>query len=146
MTNTRMSVDEREAFLANVYIGVLSIPCKEGAAPLTEPVWYDYEPGGEVWLITGSQSLKGQIGSKSYCQSNCRKCWIQLNGIGRNRITRCPHDSDNRKRSRRDNVRHEERSRFRRTHCRCPSQSAAGRRRRRVRFDSATGAHRYRLS
>ena len=66
MTNTRMSVDEREAFLANVYIGVLSIPCKEGAAPLTVPVWYDYEPGGEVWLITGSQSLKGQIGSKSY--------------------------------------------------------------------------------
>jgi len=27
--------------------------------------------------------------------------------------------SDNRKRSRRDNVWHEERSRFRRTHCRC---------------------------
>ena len=59
MTNTRMSVDEREAFLANVYIRVLSIPRKEGAAPLTVPVWYDYEPGGEVWLITGSQSLKG---------------------------------------------------------------------------------------
>jgi len=146
MTNTRMSVDEREAFLANVYIGVLSIPRKEGATPLTVPVWYDYEPGGEVWLITGGQSLKGQIGPKSYCRSNCRKCWIQLNGIGRNRITRCPHDSDNRKRSRRDNVRHEERSRFRRTHCRCPSLSVAGRRRRRVRFDSATGAHRYHLS
>ena len=38
MTNTRMSVDEREAFLANVYIGVLSIPRKEGATPLTVPM------------------------------------------------------------------------------------------------------------
>jgi len=71
-----------------------------------------------------------------------KKCRLQLDGIGRNRITSCPHGSDNRKRSRRDNVPHEERSRFRHTHCRCPSLSAAGRRHRQVRFDSATDAHR----
>jgi len=30
--------------------------------------------------------MESQSGSKSYCQSNCRKCWIWLDGIGRNRI------------------------------------------------------------
>ena len=61
MADTRMSVEERESFLADVHIGVLSIPRKERAAPLTVPVWYDYEPGGEAWLITGQQSLKGRL-------------------------------------------------------------------------------------
>ena len=61
MADSRMSVEERESFLADVHIGVLSIPRKERAAPLTVPVWYDYEPGGEAWLITGQQSLKGRL-------------------------------------------------------------------------------------
>ena len=61
MADTRMSVEERESFLADVHIGVLSIPRKERAAPLTVPVWYDYEPGGEAWLITGQQSLNGRL-------------------------------------------------------------------------------------
>ena len=61
MDNTRMSVVERETFLADVHVGVLSVPRKEGSAPLTVPVWHEYSPGGEVWLITGQQSLKGQL-------------------------------------------------------------------------------------
>jgi len=61
MADTRMSVEERESFLADVHVGVLSVPRKEGAAPLTVPVWYDYSPGDEVWLITGQESLKGQL-------------------------------------------------------------------------------------
>ena len=61
MEDTRMDVEERKTFLADVHVGVLSIPRKEGSAPLTVPVWYDYSPGGEVWLITGQLSLKGQL-------------------------------------------------------------------------------------
>ena len=61
MENTRMSREEREMFLEDVHVGVLSIPRKEGSAPLTVPVWYDYSPGGEVWLITGQHSLKGKL-------------------------------------------------------------------------------------
>ena len=61
MVDTRMSVVERETFLADIHVGVLSVPRREGSAPLTVPVWYDYSPGSEVWLITGQQSLKGQL-------------------------------------------------------------------------------------
>jgi nitroimidazol reductase NimA-like FMN-containing flavoprotein (pyridoxamine 5'-phosphate oxidase superfamily) len=52
-----MSVQERETFLADIHVGVLSIPRKEGKAPLTVPIWYDYQPGGEVWLIMGREYL-----------------------------------------------------------------------------------------
>lgn len=57
--STKMSVEEREAFLADVRIGVLSI-ADEGRGPLTAPVWYGYEPGGDVWLLTGANSMKGK--------------------------------------------------------------------------------------
>ena len=29
--------------------------------PLTVPIWYDYEPGGEIWFITGAGSRKGLL-------------------------------------------------------------------------------------
>ncbi len=50
-----MSADEREKFLAESRVGVLSIG-RDGKAPLAVPVWYDYEPGGEVliWMQRGS--------------------------------------------------------------------------------------------
>ncbi|MFE3172247.1 pyridoxamine 5'-phosphate oxidase family protein [Amycolatopsis sp. NPDC059090] len=50
-----MTVDEREKFLAEKRVGVLSIG-RDGAAPLAVPVWYDYEPGGEllIWMDRGS--------------------------------------------------------------------------------------------
>ena len=59
MADTRMNQDEREAFLADLHVGVLSIP-RDGRAPLTAPVWYDYTPGGELWFLTGPNSLKGK--------------------------------------------------------------------------------------
>jgi uncharacterized protein len=57
---TRMTQDEKQAFLAAPHIGVLSIP-REGAAPLSAPVWYDYEPGGELRVITMGSSRKGKL-------------------------------------------------------------------------------------
>jgi hypothetical protein len=41
-------------------VGVLSIA--DGArGPLTVPVWYGYEPGGEVWFVTDRDSRKGKL-------------------------------------------------------------------------------------
>ena len=55
-----MSRDEREAFLSGVHVGVLSIH-EEGRGPLTAPVWYAYEPGGEVQIVTERDSRKGKL-------------------------------------------------------------------------------------
>jgi PPOX class probable F420-dependent enzyme len=54
-----MSVAEREQFLAGVHVGVLSVAEGEGRGPLTAPVWYDYQPGGLVSVITARDSRKG---------------------------------------------------------------------------------------
>src|SRR5678816_4775383 len=51
---------EREAFLAGVHVGIISI-AEEGRGPLTVPIWYAYEPGGELRVITGRNSLKGRL-------------------------------------------------------------------------------------
>jgi hypothetical protein len=55
-----MTKDERQAFLAGVHVGILSIP-RDGAAPLTCPIWYSYEPGGEIVLVTDPRSRKAQL-------------------------------------------------------------------------------------
>jgi PPOX class probable F420-dependent enzyme len=52
-----MSRAEREAFLAETHVAVLSV-AEEGRAPLTIPVWYDYEPGGDIRIVTGPSSRK----------------------------------------------------------------------------------------
>ena len=59
MAETTMNRTEREAFLAGLHVGVLAIPT--GGAPLTAPIWYDYEPGGDIWLLTGPESRKGRL-------------------------------------------------------------------------------------
>ena len=60
MSDTRMSQEEREAFLADLHVGVLSIP-REGRAPLAAPIWYGYEPGGDIVVVIGPDSLKGRL-------------------------------------------------------------------------------------
>jgi nitroimidazol reductase NimA-like FMN-containing flavoprotein (pyridoxamine 5'-phosphate oxidase superfamily) len=58
--STIMSREEREAFLADVRVGILSIN-QEGRGPLTVPVWYGYEPGGDVQVVTERASRKGEL-------------------------------------------------------------------------------------
>lgn len=53
-----MSAAEREAFLAGPHVGILSVADDAGRAPLAMPVWYAYEPGGEITFITGRDSRK----------------------------------------------------------------------------------------
>jgi nitroimidazol reductase NimA-like FMN-containing flavoprotein (pyridoxamine 5'-phosphate oxidase superfamily) len=57
LTMTKM---EREAFLADVHVGISSI-AEEGQGPLTVPIWYAYAPGGELRLLTGRNSRKGRL-------------------------------------------------------------------------------------
>jgi PPOX class probable F420-dependent enzyme len=53
-----MSREEREEFLAEVHVGVLSVASDDGGAPLAVPVWYAYRPGGTVNVITGRHARK----------------------------------------------------------------------------------------
>jgi nitroimidazol reductase NimA-like FMN-containing flavoprotein (pyridoxamine 5'-phosphate oxidase superfamily) len=55
-----MSVEEREAFLADLHVGVVSVS-QPGRGPLTVPVWYGYTPGGMVSVITGASSRKAKL-------------------------------------------------------------------------------------
>lgn len=56
----QMTRAEREAFLADVHVGVLSLP-EPGRGPLTVPIWYAYDPGGELRIVTGRDSRKGRL-------------------------------------------------------------------------------------
>src|SRR5262245_44424319 len=51
---------EREKFLADLHVGIISIP-EEGRGPLTVPIWYSYEPGGELRVVTGTTSRKAEL-------------------------------------------------------------------------------------
>jgi nitroimidazol reductase NimA-like FMN-containing flavoprotein (pyridoxamine 5'-phosphate oxidase superfamily) len=55
-----MTKQERETFLADLHVGIISIP-EEGRGPLTVPIWYSYEPGGELRVVTGRTSRKAQL-------------------------------------------------------------------------------------
>lgn len=60
MSEFRMSKDQREAFLADVHVGILAVERGDGP-PLAAPVWYRYRAGGDVELMTEDESLKGRL-------------------------------------------------------------------------------------
>jgi PPOX class probable F420-dependent enzyme len=53
-----MSRAEREEFLAALHVGVIAVTVDD--RPLAVPIWYDYTPGGDVWIITAPTSIKGR--------------------------------------------------------------------------------------
>jgi len=53
-----MTREEREQFLGGVHVGVLSVASVDGRGPLAVPVWYSYQPGGTVNVITGGSTRK----------------------------------------------------------------------------------------
>jgi nitroimidazol reductase NimA-like FMN-containing flavoprotein (pyridoxamine 5'-phosphate oxidase superfamily) len=55
-----MTKQERETFLADVHIGMISI-AEEGRGPLTVPIWYAYDAGGDLRIMTGRESRKGRL-------------------------------------------------------------------------------------
>lgn len=55
-----MTPEDREAYLAGVHVGIVSVA--DGSnGPLAVPIWYDYEPGGDVIFITGRDTRKGRL-------------------------------------------------------------------------------------
>jgi PPOX class probable F420-dependent enzyme len=66
-----MSSAEREAFLAEVHVGVVAVTAGPGRGPLVTPVWYSYQPGGVVRITTGGSSNKARaiaaVGRFSLC-------------------------------------------------------------------------------
>ena len=57
---TKMTQDEKEAYLSEVRIGVLAIN-DAWSGPLTAPLWYDYRPGWEIFMIVAADSRKGKL-------------------------------------------------------------------------------------
>ncbi|MFD3438804.1 pyridoxamine 5'-phosphate oxidase family protein [Streptomyces sp. NPDC058685] len=56
-----LSREEREQFLAEPHVAALAVDEGEkGRAPLTVPIWYQYAPGGDIWIMTGRDSRKGR--------------------------------------------------------------------------------------
>lgn len=60
MSALSMTREEREAFLADVHVGVIGISAGD-RSPLTVPIWYLYEPGGLLTIRTGEASEKGRL-------------------------------------------------------------------------------------
>ncbi|MEV5435110.1 pyridoxamine 5'-phosphate oxidase family protein [Streptomyces sp. NPDC052682] len=56
-----LSRAEREKFLAEPHIAALAVDAGPGRAPLTVPIWYQYEPGGDLWIMTGADSRKNRL-------------------------------------------------------------------------------------
>jgi PPOX class probable F420-dependent enzyme len=69
MGQLTMSKAEREAFLADVRVGVLAV--NGDRVPSLTPIWYSYEPGGDVLINTASDSPKTSLlraaGEASLC-------------------------------------------------------------------------------
>jgi len=65
-----MTPAERETFLADLHVGVVSVTA-EGRAPLVMPIWYSYEPGGAVSFITGRTSRKAVLIEREQRLSLC---------------------------------------------------------------------------
>ncbi|NJM07099.1 pyridoxamine 5'-phosphate oxidase [Candidatus Gracilibacteria bacterium] len=56
----RMTQAEREHFLADMRVGIISIT-DEGRGPLAVPVWYGYEPGGTIAVWMSKTSRKADL-------------------------------------------------------------------------------------
>ena len=55
-----MSAAEREEFLAGVHVGVPSAAVGKTGQTLAVPVWYSYQPGGLLTVLTGIRA--GPVG------------------------------------------------------------------------------------
>ena len=91
-----MSREERERFLAGVHVGVLSVASAGGGGPLAVPVWYAYEPGGTVNVITGDGTRKAAAiraaGRFSLCAQDERPPYKYVTVEGPVTIEEASHD------------------------------------------------------
>lgn len=53
-----LSPQERQEFLAQPHVAAFAVAAGTGRGPLTVPIWYQYSPGGDIWILTGPESQK----------------------------------------------------------------------------------------
>src|SRR5262249_3516762 len=56
-----LSKADREVFLSQPHIAALSVNAGDDRGPRTVPIWYQYAPGGEPWILTGANSRKARL-------------------------------------------------------------------------------------
>ncbi|BBZ00122.1 pyridoxamine 5'-phosphate oxidase family protein [Mycolicibacterium fallax] len=56
-----LSRADREQFLAEPHIAALSVSAGAARGPLSVPMWYQYAPGGQPWVLTGKGSRKHRL-------------------------------------------------------------------------------------
>jgi len=61
MADSSLSVPDRESFLAEPHVAALSVSAGPGRGPFTMPIWYQYAPGGEAWVLTEARSRKARL-------------------------------------------------------------------------------------
>ena len=61
MTDSSLSIRDREAFLAQPHVAALSVSAGSGRGPLTVPIWFQYTPGGHAWVLTEAASRKARL-------------------------------------------------------------------------------------
>jgi hypothetical protein len=61
MADSSLAIRDREDFLAEPHIAALSVSAGPDRGPLTVPIWYQYTPGGEAWVLTEVLSRKARL-------------------------------------------------------------------------------------
>jgi len=61
MSDSSLSVRDRESFLAEPHVAALSVCGGPDRGPLTLPIWYQYAPRGEAWILTEAESRKARL-------------------------------------------------------------------------------------
>jgi hypothetical protein len=56
-----LSVRDREFFLAEPHVAALSVSDGQSRGPFILPIWYQYAPGGEAWVLTEAGSRKVRL-------------------------------------------------------------------------------------
>ncbi|WP_433014208.1 pyridoxamine 5'-phosphate oxidase family protein [Kribbella sp. CA-294648] len=56
----KMTEQQRQEFLADPHVAILSVAGEAGRPPISVPTFYAYEPGGEITMFTGTQRRKPQ--------------------------------------------------------------------------------------
>lgn len=56
-----LSEIECEEFLAQPHVAALSVNAGDDRGALTVPIWYQYTPGGQPWILTGAGSRKTRL-------------------------------------------------------------------------------------
>jgi len=61
MADSSLSVSDRESFLAEPHVAALSVSAGQSRGPFTVPIWYQYAPGGEAWVLVEAGSRKVRL-------------------------------------------------------------------------------------